>query len=149
MKSRRRRNLFDEPLPPKFQVDERIFVSGQIGLVPCSLSLPSPQNLATEIPLVSQHSDRVVKALSSSTAGGGWGGHAQMVLYWLTEERHISYSITAAQRLDVRLLQTKYIYLHASRLPSPMGSRPRQIIIIIIIVVAFYREMPRRRSSWL
>ena len=88
----------------QIQVDERIFVSGQIGLVPSSLSIPSPQNLATEISLVSQHSDRIVKALSSSSSGGGgWEGHAQMVLYWVTEERHISYSIAAAQRLDVSL----------------------------------------------
>jgi len=90
-------------------VDGRIFISGQIGLVPSSLSLPSPQTLAIEIPLVSQHSDRIVKALSTrhGAAGGRLGrdsdddeGHAQMILYWVTEERHISYSIMAAQRLD-------------------------------------------------
>ena len=96
-------------------MDERIFISGQIGLVPSSLSVPSPQTLATEIPLASQHSDRVVRALSGrhGTTGGRVGrdsdddeededdGHAQMILYWVTEERHISYSIMAAQRLDV------------------------------------------------
>lgn len=94
----------------------RIFISGQIGLVPSSLSVTSPQTLATEILLASQHSDRVVKALSGrhGTTGGRVGrdsdddeeeeeddGHAQMILYWVTEERHISYSIMAAQRLDV------------------------------------------------
>ncbi len=90
-------------LPNQIQADERIFISGQIGLVPSSLSVPSPQSLATEIPLVSQHSDRIVKALSSSHgAGGGWeASHPQMILYWVTEERHIPYSISAAQRLDV------------------------------------------------
>jgi len=92
------------------QVDERIFVSGQIGLVPSSLSIPSPQNLATEIPLVSQHSDRIVEALSSSSAGGGgWDGHAQMILYWVAEERHISYSIAAAQRLDGDAMPTLFL----------------------------------------
>jgi diphthine-ammonia ligase len=88
-------------------VDGRIFISGQIGLVPGSLSVPSPQTLATEISLASQHSDRVAKALSGhnhghGASGGGGGSHAQqMILYWVTEERHISYSILAAQRLDV------------------------------------------------
>ncbi|KAF8484914.1 hypothetical protein DFH94DRAFT_837050 [Russula ochroleuca] len=91
------------PYSQAIVVNERVFVSGQIGLVPSSMSMPSPQNLATEIPLVSQHSDRIVKALSSSSAGaGGWDGHAQVILYWVTdvEERHISYSIAAAKRLD-------------------------------------------------
>ncbi len=79
-----------------------MFVSGQIGLIPSSLAIPFPQSLATEIPLVSQHADRVVEALlSNNNAGDGRGGHAQMVLYWLTQERHVSYAITAAQSLDV------------------------------------------------
>ena len=87
---------------PSIQVDERVFVSGQIGLVPCSMSIPAPQNLATEVPLASQHADRIVKALSSG-AGGGWDGHAQLLLYWVAQERHISHAIAAAQRLDVSL----------------------------------------------
>ena len=106
-----RPSLNGEPLtdlPVQIQVDGRIFISGQIGLVPSSLSVPSPQTLATEISLASQHSDRVVKALSNRhDAGRRLGrdsdddGHTQMILYWVTEERHISYSIMAAQRLDV------------------------------------------------
>jgi len=67
------------------------------------MSMPSPQSLTTEVTLASQHADRVIKALSSS-AGGGSGrwddGHAQLILYWAVEERHISHAITAAQRLD-------------------------------------------------
>ena len=103
----------------------RIFISGQIGLVPSSLSVPTPQTLATEIPLASQHSERVVKALSSRHAAGGrFGGdsddddgHAQMILYWVTEERHISYSIMAAQRLDVSSYSKKN--LDSRRFPYP------------------------------
>jgi diphthine-ammonia ligase len=41
-----------------------------------------------------------VKALANN-AGGGWDGHAQLILYWLTQERHISYAVAAAQTLDV------------------------------------------------
>jgi len=63
------------------------------------MSIPAPQSLATEIPLASQHADRIVKALSSG-AGGGWDGHAQLLLYWVAQERHISHAIAAAQRLD-------------------------------------------------
>jgi len=89
-------------------VDERVFVSGQIGLVPCSLTIPSPQSLATEIPLASQHANRIVKALTNN-AGGGWDGHAQLILYWLTQERHISYAAAAAQTLDRDTIPTLFI----------------------------------------
>ncbi|KAI0251255.1 hypothetical protein BJV78DRAFT_1275365 [Lactifluus subvellereus] len=87
------------PYSQAIVVDERVFVSGQIGLIPCSLTIPYPQSLATEIPLASQHADRIVKALTNN-AGGGWDGHAQLVLYWLTQERHISHAVAAAQTLD-------------------------------------------------
>jgi hypothetical protein len=98
--------VVDAPIPYLYptQVDERVFISGQIGLVPSSLSVPSPQSLAIEIPLASQHSDRIVKALSNNASGGGgWDGHAQLILYWVTQERHISHAISAMQRLDVSL----------------------------------------------
>jgi hypothetical protein len=112
-------------------VDGRIFISGQIGLVPSSLGFPSPKTIATEIPLASQHSDRVAKALSSRhDAGGRLGGdsddedgHAQMILYWVTEERHISYSIMAAQRLDVSKSPAQILIMlgvfHTREMPEP------------------------------
>ncbi|KAF7292378.1 Diphthami-syn-2 domain-containing protein [Mycena chlorophos] len=63
--------------------DERVFVSGQIGLIPSTLSLPSPLSLALESALVGQHARRVVNALSVNT--GGWTGHVQLALYWLAD----------------------------------------------------------------
>ena len=115
-------------------MDERIFISGQIGLIPSSLSLPSPKTLATEISLASQHSYRVVKALSSPQGAGGRvgrgdsdddNGHAQLILYWVTEERHISYSIMAAQRLDVSS-NSKKINLDARCFPYPRLPRAKK-----------------------
>ena len=73
------------------------------------MNMPSPQSLATEVPLASQHADRIVKALSGSAGGGGGGWddcHAQLILYWAAEERHVSHAITAAQRLDVSFVQS-------------------------------------------
>ena len=67
------------------QVDERVFISGQIGLIPSSLSLPSPQTLAVEAALSSQHVHRVVDALKNSS-GGGWSGHTQGIIYWLARK---------------------------------------------------------------
>jgi diphthine-ammonia ligase len=89
------------------------------------MSMPSPQSLAAEVTLASQHADRIIKALSSSAGGGGgrWDdGHAQLILYWAVEERHISHAITAAQRLDVslqRLLWTRPIILFLQRDATP------------------------------
>lgn len=61
---------------------QRIFISGQIGLIPSSLNLPSPQSLAQETALSCQHVERVVTALENN-ASGQWKGHAQLAIYWL------------------------------------------------------------------
>ena len=94
------------------------------------MSMPSPQSLATEVALASQHADRIVMALSGSAGGGGgWDdGHAQLILYWAAEERDISHVMAAAQRLDVSLCKAY--------------TGPSHNLV-------FYSEMPRRHSSWL
>ncbi|KAH9938240.1 uncharacterized protein B0H18DRAFT_1080984 [Fomitopsis serialis] len=75
--------------------DERIFISGQIGLLPSSLTLPSPQSLALETALSLQHVQRVTHALQNNT-GGGWDGHQQGVLYWLANASDVSSVRTAS-----------------------------------------------------
>ena len=67
------------------QVKERIFVSGQIGLVPSDLSLPSPRSLALESALSFQHVKRVTDALKHNSSGVC----TQTVLYWLTDCRDV------------------------------------------------------------
>ena len=49
------------------QVDDRVFISGQIGLIPSSLTLPAPQSLALEAALGRQV---VVKVLPPDLAAG-------------------------------------------------------------------------------
>ncbi|KAF7332035.1 Diphthine--ammonia ligase [Mycena kentingensis (nom. inval.)] len=61
--------------------NERVFISGQIGLIPSSLTLPVPSSLALEAALAGQHANRVAKALAVTT--GGWEGHVQLAIYWL------------------------------------------------------------------
>ncbi|KAJ7498784.1 hypothetical protein FB451DRAFT_1014256 [Mycena latifolia] len=70
------------PYSQAIMTDHRVFISGQIGLIPSSLSLPSPQSLAIETALSLQHVSRVTDAVSANT-GGGWTGHTQLALYWL------------------------------------------------------------------
>ncbi|RDB22801.1 Diphthine--ammonia ligase [Hypsizygus marmoreus] len=71
------------PYSQAITAKEHVFISGQIGLIPSQLSLPSPWSLATETALACQHVARVVNVLSSS--GGGWKGHAQAALYWVSD----------------------------------------------------------------
>ncbi|RPD67264.1 hypothetical protein L227DRAFT_582593 [Lentinus tigrinus ALCF2SS1-6] len=76
------------PYSQAIVADERVFISGQIGLIPSSLTLPSPQSLAFETALSFQHVHRVVEALKNNS-GGGWKGHMQGIVYWLVHKDDI------------------------------------------------------------
>ncbi|KAJ6539476.1 hypothetical protein B0H19DRAFT_361581 [Mycena capillaripes] len=76
------------PYSQAIMIDDRVFISGQIGLIPRSLSLPSPQSLAVETALSLQHVERVTQAISTNS--GGWSGHTQLGLYWLANASDLS-----------------------------------------------------------
>ncbi|KAI9001096.1 hypothetical protein BD414DRAFT_452111 [Trametes punicea] len=76
------------PYSQAIVADERIFISGQIGLVPSSLTLPSPQSLGFETALAFQHVHRIVDALKNNS-GGGWTGHYQGIVYWLVNADNV------------------------------------------------------------
>ncbi|KDQ29328.1 hypothetical protein PLEOSDRAFT_1112220 [Pleurotus ostreatus PC15] len=65
---------------------DHIFVSGQIGLIPSSLLLPSPSCLAMEFALCCQHVKRVLHALREHAS---WTGHPLSVIYWLANTHDI------------------------------------------------------------
>lgn len=64
-------------------MDPYVFVSGQIGLLPSSLTLPSPSSLALETALAFQHTDRVIGAANNT------GGHVVLSLYWLVDKSDV------------------------------------------------------------
>ena len=66
-------------------IDEHMFISGQIGLIPANLSLPSPQDPATETALAFQHAERVADVVRKSS--GQWKGHTQLAIYWLIDRK--------------------------------------------------------------
>ncbi|KAF8195745.1 hypothetical protein K438DRAFT_1918923 [Mycena galopus ATCC 62051] len=76
------------PYSQAVTIDDLVFISGQIGMIPPTLSIPSPQSLALETALSLQHVDRVTRALSTNT--GSWAGHTQLALYWLANASHLS-----------------------------------------------------------
>ncbi|KAJ6515757.1 hypothetical protein C8R45DRAFT_1140671 [Mycena sanguinolenta] len=112
--------------------DEQVFISGQIGLIPASLCLPSPSSLALETALSLQHVDRVTRAISTNT--GGWAGHTQLALYWLANIRHLRAvrcghsaleSITTptlflvVENIPKNALIEKQVLLHTGRIMIP------------------------------
>ncbi|KAG8713509.1 hypothetical protein FRC09_018646 [Ceratobasidium sp. 395] len=48
-------------------VQDQIYVSGQIGLIPARMTLPSPLSFATEAALAFQHADRILAALKDGS----------------------------------------------------------------------------------
>lgn len=83
--------------------DQRIFISGQIGLISSTLSLPEPQSLALEASLACQHVERVIRALQSNS-GGGWEGHFQLALYWMTRYNDLKHVKPAVDNLVCPIL---------------------------------------------
>ena len=80
------------------QIDGRVFVSGQIGLIPSSLSLPSPRSLPLETALAFQHVKRLTDVLGSST--NGWKGCTQSTLYWLVDANDVMHVRKAHQKYE-------------------------------------------------
>jgi len=76
-------------------IGEHMFISGQIGLIPATISLPSPQDPATETALVFQHAERVADAVRKSS--GQWKGHTQLAIYWLVHQEHAAGAAAACE----------------------------------------------------
>ena len=89
-------------------------MSGQIGLIPRNLTLPSPPSLATETALASQHVQRVTRALCDP---GKWGSYSQLTLYWLQNASDIPAVRHASTTLEVR--RERQYYLDSISLPMP------------------------------
>ncbi|KAJ6598927.1 hypothetical protein DFH09DRAFT_18918 [Mycena vulgaris] len=122
------------PYSQAIMVDNRVFISGQIGLIPSSLSLPSPRSLPLETALSLQHVNRVTDAVCTNT-GGGWTGHTQLALYWLAntsdlpavKHGHSAFEQSSAaptlflvvERLPKNALIEKQVMLHTGRVFIP------------------------------
>lgn len=108
------------PYSQAVTVDERVFISGQIGMIPSSLALPAPRSLALEAALAFQHVHRVIDALKNNS-GGGWPGRTQGVLYWLVNEEDIPpIRVASAQHTEVGACN--YFDLREYEIDVPMVS---------------------------
>ncbi|QRW01517.1 diphthamide biosynthesis protein [Ceratobasidium sp. AG-Ba] len=66
------------PYSQAIVVQDQIFISGQIGLIPASMTFPSPPSFATEAALAFQHADRILAALKD-----GPTAQLQGVIVWV------------------------------------------------------------------
>ncbi|KIO32876.1 hypothetical protein M407DRAFT_18335 [Tulasnella calospora MUT 4182] len=69
------------PYSQAVAVGGELFVSGQIGLIPAQMQLPSPTSLAMESALAFQHLDRIT-TLIKSNSGRDWLPVAQGSIIW-------------------------------------------------------------------
>lgn len=89
------------------QAGEQVFISGQIGLIPSSMTLPRPPSLATEFSLASQHVQRISSALQA-TSGGDWEGSTQLAIYWLTSFEELCKAKKG--HLALRVFLSRFLY---------------------------------------
>ncbi|KAF9464425.1 hypothetical protein BDZ94DRAFT_1297190 [Collybia nuda] len=104
------------PYSQAITAGERVFISGQIGLIPGNLALPSPPSLAMEFALASQHIARITEAIRSGS-GGGWVGHTQATLYWLADTNHLI-QIKEALSIMPEYLSAPMLFLVVKELPK-------------------------------
>lgn len=71
------------PYSQAVKVNERLFIAGQIGLIPAYLTLPEPASFALEAALSFQHARRIIKAVQEGT-GGGFKGCMDSCICWVS-----------------------------------------------------------------
>ncbi|KAF8897662.1 hypothetical protein BD779DRAFT_1608204 [Infundibulicybe gibba] len=91
--------------------DDRIFISGQIGLVPCKLMLPSPESLAVETALALQHVRRVTDVLG---ARAHMELNEELLIVWRVGSRYPC-SFPDRERITKNALVEKQVLLHTGR----------------------------------
>ncbi|KAF5387982.1 hypothetical protein D9615_000523 [Tricholomella constricta] len=107
------------PYSQAITAGERIFISGQIGLIPSQLALPSTRSLSLETALASQHVSRVTDVLRGNS-GLGWPGYSQLVLYWLADTndllhvKRVHYASREAPRAPTLYIVVKALPKNAS-----------------------------------
>ncbi|KAF9569327.1 hypothetical protein CPC08DRAFT_653266 [Agrocybe pediades] len=96
---------------------DRVFISGQIGLIPSQLALPTPKSLGTELALACQHVDRIAVALREN-AGGAWDGHTQLAIYWAVNIYDIAHIKMGHLKLQPESSQYPVLFVVVKELPK-------------------------------
>ncbi|TFK75784.1 hypothetical protein BDN72DRAFT_929761 [Pluteus cervinus] len=100
------------PYSQAISAQEWVFVSGQIGLIPSSLSLPSPPSLAKETALACQHVSRVIDAVRSN-GGSTWNAYAQANIFWIAGSQDVVHVKQAHKTLPNPSIPTLFVVVKA------------------------------------
>ncbi|KAF9513315.1 hypothetical protein BS47DRAFT_1329667 [Hydnum rufescens UP504] len=88
------------PYSQSVTVRERMFVSGQIGLQPGSMTFPSPRSISLETALALQHTRKIASAMSEILGPSRLGRETvQRAILWLPDANDIG-TVGAAWRLS-------------------------------------------------
>ncbi|VDC06283.1 unnamed protein product [Peniophora sp. CBMAI 1063] len=127
------------PYSQAIVINGAIFISGQIGMIPANLALPSPPSLAQEMALASQHANRIVKALESGT-GGGWKGIPMLNVFWygdatdaLAANKCLKEDVptvhVAVKQLPKSALVEKQVFYHSDRNLQPVDEAEETVLV--------------------
>jgi len=85
------------------QVNDSIFISGQIGLIPATLGLPNPRSLPVELALSCQHAHRIAAAMNEAAGSNGIDNtaHTQSSIYWLCDVKDLTAVKSSLRSLQV------------------------------------------------
>ncbi|KAH8118362.1 hypothetical protein DFH11DRAFT_1849706 [Phellopilus nigrolimitatus] len=97
-------------------VGDRIFISGQIGMQPSTLTLPEPANVILEAALAFQHVHKILAVLRE-TYGRTWRLATQCLLCWLTDVADVAL-LQKIGEVDSTYASVPTLFVGAKSLPK-------------------------------
>lgn len=64
---------------------KRVFISGQIGLIPQNMTLPTPSNIVLEMALSLQHAERIAILTMETLGMSSRSQRIDSAIFWITD----------------------------------------------------------------
>lgn len=64
---------------------KRMFISGQIGLIPKNMTLPTPSSIALEMALSLQHAERIAVLTMDTLGTSSRSQRVDSAIFWMTD----------------------------------------------------------------
>ncbi|KLO15862.1 hypothetical protein SCHPADRAFT_920076 [Schizopora paradoxa] len=103
------------PYSQAVSVGDQIFISGQIGMQPSDLSMPTPSSFPLEAALSFQHASRITSLLKDMF-GSTWAFATQLTLCWLASPSFVN--VMRSIRSCSQITCAPFLMIGASALPK-------------------------------